>query len=84
MSLLRREKREAWPEALRAARVAKGDPAIDGRTKEGRMLDRRGFRRVVAYLSPAEFRQLEEVAEEEGASLSVVLRAALRACFPVE
>jgi len=71
-------------EALRGARTAPVPEAIDRRRKDDRMFDKRGYRRLVAYLTPAEFRELEVLSSAEGASLSVTLRACLRSVVEVK
>ena len=84
MPFSRKKPEDVFQDALRDARVAKGDESIDRRSKKGRMIDDRGFRRVVLYMTPAEFRELEKLAEAEGATLSVTLRACLRAVRSVK
>ena len=78
MPFSRKKPEDVFQDALRAARTAPCDDSIDRRTSAGRQVDNRGYRRVVAYLTPSEFRELERLAEAEGASMSVVLRGCLR------
>ena len=67
-----------YRDALDQARRAKDDESINRRSKKGRRIDHGGFRRVAAYLTPTEFRELEKLAEGSGDSLSVALRACVR------
>lgn len=68
---------------LREARVSRPPEPTDRRTKEERQLTRTGYKRLICYLHPLEYRELSELATEEGASLSVALRGCLRAIVTV-
>jgi len=79
-----RKARELYAGACKEARLEQVSKPTDRRTKEDKRLTAQGWRRVVTYLSPREFRYLTALAETEGVALSVATRGLLHLLVDME